>query len=189
MVLARPDERETCPYHFSLRLFTMVRRSLCCLITCLILARTSSMVTWFCRSCVVSWGSTSFPWLVVFFGALLWESMIHKLTGRWMWQGSASIVSRNREKCLWFQPCQYCCCLCYPGEYLRLGTLISYNSPRVLEVCDNLKLLSIYLDLCVDATGVVCHQLGPLSTDLHAVRCGGFVETVNKCCQFFFLSC
>ena len=25
MVLARPDERETCPYHFSLRLFTMVR--------------------------------------------------------------------------------------------------------------------------------------------------------------------
>ena len=25
----------------------------------------------------------------------------------------------------WFQPCQWCCCLCYPGEYLRLGTLIS----------------------------------------------------------------
>ena len=25
MVLARPDEQETCPYHFSLRLFTMVR--------------------------------------------------------------------------------------------------------------------------------------------------------------------
>ena len=27
MVLARPDEWETCPYHFSLCLFTMVRRS------------------------------------------------------------------------------------------------------------------------------------------------------------------
>ena len=27
MVLARPDERETCLYHFSLRLFTMVRSS------------------------------------------------------------------------------------------------------------------------------------------------------------------
>ena len=25
----------------------------------------------------------------------------------------------------WFQPCQCCCCLCYPGEYLRLGTLTS----------------------------------------------------------------
>ena len=29
MVLARPDEWETCPYHFSLHLFTMVRRSSC----------------------------------------------------------------------------------------------------------------------------------------------------------------
>ena len=27
MALARRDERETCPYHFSLHLFTMVRRS------------------------------------------------------------------------------------------------------------------------------------------------------------------
>ena len=29
MVLARPDEGETCPYHFNLHLFTMVRRSSC----------------------------------------------------------------------------------------------------------------------------------------------------------------
>ena len=34
-----------------------------------------------------------------------------------------------------------------------------------------LKLLSIYLDLCVNATGVVCHQLGLLSIDLHVVGC------------------
>ena len=27
------------------------------------------------------------------------------------------------------------------------------------ETCDSLKLLSIYFDLCVDATGIVCHQL------------------------------
>ena len=33
--------------------------------------------------------------------------------------------------------------------------------------------------ICVDATGVVCHQLGLLCTDLRAVGCGGFVETVN----------
>ena len=31
MVLARPNERETCPYHCSLRLFTTVRRSSCLL--------------------------------------------------------------------------------------------------------------------------------------------------------------
>ena len=46
MVLARPDERGTCPYHSSLRLFTMVKRSSCGLIASWILARTSSLVTW-----------------------------------------------------------------------------------------------------------------------------------------------
>ena len=40
MVLARPDERETWPYHCSLRLITMVRRSSCGLIACWIWART-----------------------------------------------------------------------------------------------------------------------------------------------------
>ena len=46
MVLAKPDERETWPYHCSLRLFTIVRRSSCGPIACWILARTSSLVTW-----------------------------------------------------------------------------------------------------------------------------------------------
>ena len=39
--------------------------------------------------------------------------------------------------------------LCYPGEYLRLGTLISYNWAQVFEACDCLKLLSYSLwSLC-----------------------------------------
>ena len=42
MVLARSDERETWPYHCSLRLFTSVRRSSCGPIACWILAWTSS---------------------------------------------------------------------------------------------------------------------------------------------------
>ena len=40
MVLARPDERETWPYHCSSRLFTMVSRFSCGPIACWILART-----------------------------------------------------------------------------------------------------------------------------------------------------
>ena len=40
MVLARPDEQETWPYHCSSRLFTMVRRFSCGPIACWILART-----------------------------------------------------------------------------------------------------------------------------------------------------
>ena len=66
MVLARPDERETCPYHFSLHLFAMVRRSSCGPIASWILARTSSLTKWSFMRCVVSCGSTSFPWLVFF---------------------------------------------------------------------------------------------------------------------------
>ena len=46
MVFARPDERETWPYHCSLRLFMIIRRSSCGPIACWILARTSSLVTW-----------------------------------------------------------------------------------------------------------------------------------------------
>ena len=46
MVVARPVERETWPYHCSLRLFTMVRRSSCGPSACWILERTSSLVTW-----------------------------------------------------------------------------------------------------------------------------------------------
>ena len=79
----------------------------------------------------------------------------------------------------WFQPCQCRCCLCYPGEYLGLWTLIRYNWTQVLEACDSVKLLSIYFYLCVDAAGIVCHQLGLLTTDLHAVGCWGFFETLN----------
>ena len=40
-----------------------------------------------------------------------------------------------------------------------LGTLISNNWAQVLEACDCLKLLSIYFDHCVDATGVVIISL------------------------------
>ena len=43
IVLARPDEQETCPYHRSLRLLTMVRRSSCGPIACWIFAGTSSL--------------------------------------------------------------------------------------------------------------------------------------------------
>ena len=60
---------------------------------------------------------------------------------------------------------------------LEPSSVIRYFSYKVLEACDSLKLLSIYCVLCVNATGVVCHQLGLLGTDLHAVGCGSFVET------------
>ena len=48
------------------------------------------------------------------------------------------------------------------------------TEPRYFEVCDCLKLLSIYFDLFAGAACAVCHQLALLSTACHAV---GFVET------------
>ena len=93
-VLVRPDERETWPYHCSLRLFTIVRSS-CDPIACWILNGLPRCLHRLCMRCLVSCGSTSFPWLVLFFGALLWGPMIHRHTGRWMRQGSASVVYWN----------------------------------------------------------------------------------------------
>ena len=46
MVLARPDDRETWPYHCCLLLFTMVRKSWRGPIACWTLARASSLLTW-----------------------------------------------------------------------------------------------------------------------------------------------
>ena len=45
------------------------------------------------------------------------------------------------------------------------------TQPRYLRL-ETLKFLSIYFNLCVDATGVVSHQLGLLGTDLSTVGCG-----------------
>ena len=41
------------------------------------------------------------------------------------------------------------------------------------------KFLPTYINLCVDSTDAVCHQLGLLGTGLHALGCGGFVRTLN----------
>ena len=56
--------------------------------------------------------------------------------------------------------------------------LLVITEPRYLKLVV-VSSLPIHFDLCVDATGVVCHQLSLLSTDLHAVGCGGFVEALN----------
>ena len=46
MVLAKPDERETCSYHFGLHFFTMVRKSSYGPVACWIMAQTSLLVSW-----------------------------------------------------------------------------------------------------------------------------------------------
>ena len=70
MLFARPDDRESCPYHFSFCRFTEVRKSSCHPITaCWILLRTSTLVTMFVNKDPGSFDSISCPWLVLFFVA------------------------------------------------------------------------------------------------------------------------
>ena len=92
--------------------------------------------------CIVSCSSTSSPWLLFFLAALLWGSMIHKHTGRWI-----SRILELREMLLlvpnWFKPFQCYCHLRHPGQNLKLGTIISYNWTQVLEACDCLSPFSL----------------------------------------------
>ena len=171
--------RHARPHHCSLRLFTMVRRFSCGPIACWILARTSSLV--------FIWDAQYFEAALHFHG--LYSSLELCCEGPWFTSIQEAGCDKEALQTYfgteintpviqnWFQRCQCCCCLCYPWKYLRLGTLISYNWVQVLEACDCLKLLSIYFNVCVDATGVVCRQLDLLGTV--AVGCGGFVETLN----------
>ena len=68
------------------------------------------------------------------------------------------------------------CAILESSSGLELLSVIT--EPRYLKLVI-VSSLSIHFDFCVDATGVVCHQLGLLGTDLPAVGCGGFVETLN----------
>ena len=52
------------------------------------------------------------------------------------------------------------------------------TEPRYLKLVTVLSFCPFTL-ICVDYTGVVCHQLGFLGIDLHAIGCGGFIKTLN----------
>ena len=156
----------------------MVRRSSRDPIAWWILARTSSLVRW--------WGSTSFPWLVFFFGALLWGSMIHKHTGRWMWQGKRIIcILELREILLSFQTgfrlvnAAVVCAILQSISGLEPSSV--KTEPRYLKLVTVSSFCPF--NFCADATGGVCHQLGLLGTDLNAIACGGFIKTLYEFCM------
>ena len=65
-----------------------------------------------------------------------------------------------------------------------LGSISGLEPSSVITEPRYLKLVTVssfcpFTLISVDATGVVCHQLGLLSTDLHAVGCGGIVKMIN----------
>ena len=65
--------------------------------------------------------------------------------------------------------------VCAIPDYLGFEPSSVMTEPRYLKLVTVSSFCPLTL-VCVDATGVVCHQLG---TGLHAVSCGGFLETLN----------
>ena len=53
------------------------------------------------------------------------------------------------------------------------------TEPRYLKLVTVSSFCPFTLISVLMSQGVVCHQLGLLGTDLHAVGCGGFVKTLN----------
>ena len=51
-----------------------------------------------------------------------------------------------------------------------------------------LQFLVVYGNISADAIGVICHQLGLLCTDLHAVCCGGLFKVIYQLDQLLLLS-
>ena len=99
IVLASPDDRVTCPYHFSLRLFTVVKRSSYGLMAFPILV---SFPHWLCDLCTRYRGvcrNISSPMPVSFFQCLLLWSTFHMHTKIWTWPGNASVWSWSWWRC------------------------------------------------------------------------------------------
>ena len=90
-VLASPDDRMTCPFHFSLRLFTEVRSSYGPMaFPCLLF--TSSLVMWSYIQGTEEFAETS-PMPVSFYQCLLLCSSFHMHTKIWTWPRNTSVWS------------------------------------------------------------------------------------------------
>ena len=110
--------------------------------------------------------------------------MIHKHTGRWkLTRERISRILEMREILLSFKTglilvnAAVVCVILESISGLEPSSVIT--EPRYLKLVTVSSFCPFTLSSFVDATGVVCHQLGLLGTDLHAVGCGGFDETLN----------
>ena len=127
----RPDKWETWPYHCSLCLFTMVRSS-CGLIACWILAWTFSLVaqSLYEMCSILRYHLISMAYILLWSSAPWFTSIQEEGCDK----GAHQMHFETERNTSVIPNCQCCCCLCYPGEYLRLGTLISYNWAQVLKL-------------------------------------------------------
>ena len=121
MVLTIPDEQETCPYHFSLRLFTKVSRFSCgpyvthCVQSNFVDSYLSwyfervvcESLWWFCGTyCMQLWNILLDHNKYIVFG---WQSVLNTLHDRALENSTHSGCQRQR----------FCCCLCHRDRPTR----------------------------------------------------------------------
>ena len=161
----------------------MVRRSSCGPIACWILARTSSLVTWslyemrgilqyhiISMACVLLWS----------FAVRVHDPYAYRKMD--VTRERISCILELREILLSFQTGFNLVNAAVVCAILESISGLEFSSvkiePRYLKLVTvssfcPFTLISVLMPL------VFCHQLGLLGTDLHAVGCGGFVETLN----------
>ena len=61
-------------------------------------------------------------------------------------------------------------------------------SSQIFKATDGLRFLVVYGNVSADAIGVICHQLGLLCTDLHAMFCEGLFKVIYQLDQVLLLS-
>ena len=61
----------------------------------------------------------------------------------------------------------------HPVEYFGLWSFIQYSSSQIFKIKYGIQFLVVHGNVSADATGVICHQLGLLCTDLHVICCNG----------------
>ena len=111
--------------------------------------------------CIVSCGRTSFPWLVFSFGALLWGSLIHKHTGRWMQRILESNWTQVLESCDWMKLLSIHFDLC--KIFCKSTTALWLLQPLLMLLLLLLLLLVIITFWILPVTGslIICWSRGP----------------------------
>ena len=164
-------------YYCSLRLFTMYRRSLCCPIACWILAWTSSLIT----LSLYEMRSILRQHLISMACILLWSSAVRVHDSQAyrkmdVTREHISCILELREILLSFETGVS---LVNAAVFCAILESISGLEPSsVITEPRYLKLVTVS-SFCPFTLISVCHQLGLLGADLHAVGCGGFVKTLN----------
>ena len=158
----------------------MVRRTLCGPTACWILAQTSSLVTWsLCKMCsILRYHLISMACIFLWSPVVrVHDSLAYRKTD----------VTREHMRLSWNWKKYSCQFKLVSSLSVLLSSGLSWRVSKAWnphQLCQGtwslwLSQASVHSLWSLCWCHWCCHQLGLLGTDLHAVGCGGFVETLH----------